>query len=113
VSSNFIGWCIERVDLAIKKHSMHIEPEIRFKNFLAGRPRSYKETDPVKLQGQVNDLSDLLVLVIRERDKLSEANKDLKERLRFLNLKFWILSSVVVAEGGMIAWLATALFSKL
>lgn len=93
--------------------------EARFQKFLAGRTRRpgvYDETDPKQLQNQINQLSDLLVLVIRERDKLIAANSALirkLHRLRYTNLKFWILSGVVVAEGGTIAFLAHELFSRL
>jgi hypothetical protein len=121
VSSVFIAWCIERVDLTFEKHGMTPEPmeEARFQRFLAGRTRRpgvYDETDPKKLQDQINHLSDLLVLVIRERDKLIAANAVLIRKLhqlRYTNLKFWILSGVVVAQCGVVGFLAEQLFSRL
>lgn len=106
---------MERVDSLFEKYGVMIEPDLRFKNFLNGllRTAQYQETDPAKLQKQVNDLSDLLVLVVKERDKLQHSLHAAKERLRFLNLKFWVLSGVVVAQGGALGWLATQLFARL
>jgi hypothetical protein len=121
VNATFIAWWDGWAESAARKRRMTPEPleEARFQNFLAGRtrrPGAYDETDPKKLQEQINHLSDLLVLVIRERDKLIAANSALLKRLhqlRYTNLKFWILSGVVVGQCGVIGFLAEQLFSRL
>ena len=112
LASGYIDWLIMRVDEEIEKHGLTTE-DVKLKKFLDGRPRSYKETDPVKLQSQINGLGDTLVIVVRERDKLRHAYEKAKDALRILNLKFWILSGVVGAEGCVILFLATQLFSRL
>jgi hypothetical protein len=91
-------------------------PEVRFRKFLAGRPREYRETDPAKLQDQINGLSDILLHVVRERDQLQTDFREAKKIIdadRWVNVKLWALSGVVTAELAAIGWLATALFARL
>jgi hypothetical protein len=80
----------------------------RCERFLAGRPRTrqYTMRTAAELANDVNQLSDLLVGLVQDRDRLHcEAR----------NLKLWIriLRYAVIAEAGIIAWFATELFSRI
>lgn len=110
----FIDRTMKLVDLKLKEHGMAGEAEVRFQMFLAGRPRAqYDSDDPKELQKQLNGLADLQVLTIRERDKFKAQHLAAGEKLRFLNIKFWVVSCSLVAAWAVIGWLATQLFSRL
>ena len=83
--------------------------DARCKDFLDGRPRpkvQYAFRSAQELAEDVNRLSDLLVDLVRERDQLLIAAASLKNWVRFLHY-------VVLAEGAVIGWFATELFSRL
>lgn len=113
----FIDWCMERVDQVLERSKSQPEPpvEVRLRNFLIGHPRrdQYQERDPAKLQTQINGLADILRLAVRERDQARAIQETSRHRLNSVNLKLWILSGIVCAEGGLIFWLANQLFSRL
>jgi hypothetical protein len=106
-----IDWITECVDLAIQKHGLTRDPQLdaRCKGFLEGRPRpatQYANRNPAELAEDVNQLSDLVVKLVRERDLLL---------LEAQNFKMWIriLRYFVSAEGLIILFLAQQLFSRL
>ena len=109
---------MERVEVAIQKHGLTRDPHLdaRAKAFLEGRPRpadQYGDRSHGQLTKDVNRLTDLLVDLIRERDDLRNALTKAQRKLDSLNLKFWVVSSLVVGEGFVIGWCATELFSRL
>jgi hypothetical protein len=83
--------------------------EARAKAFLAGRPREYADEDPRKLQHQLNGLADMLVLVVKERDRFILAAQ------AAAHAKLWarVLTAAVIAEGCVIGFLAEQLFARL
>ena len=83
-------------------------------SLLEGRPRrNYAKRTHEELLADVNGLYDKLLSLVRERDELRAALGKTQRQLDALNLKFWIVSSLVVAEGGAIVWFANQLFSRL
>jgi hypothetical protein len=107
------GWIdrmIERVEDLLKDR-----PELD--NLLAGRPRiNYRHRTHDELLGDVNQLYDKLVSLTKERDELRKSLNEAKEKLeslKYINLKFWICSIAVVAQCGVIAFLAKELFARI
>lgn len=83
--------------------------DARCKQFLDGRPRpavQYAHRNAQELAGDVNQLTDLLVRLVRERDELLMQTESLRNWVRFLRY-------VVIAEGCIIGWFATELFSRI
>ena len=83
--------------------------DARCKSFLDGRPRptvQYAHRNAAELAGDVNQLTDLIVRLVRERDQLL---------IEAQNFKMWIriLRYTVIAEGCIVGWLATELFSRI
>ncbi len=97
------------VDKVLQQYQCKADP---LGDFVKGRPRrnQYQDADPAKLQTQLNNVSDTLALVIRDRDA---AKLEFKQRLGTLDTKLWLLSRVVIAFGALCLFLATQLFSRL
>lgn len=104
---------MDRVDRAFEKHGVEAgTPELD--NLLVGRPRrNYRNRTHEELLIDVNQLYDKLIAMVRERDDLRDKFNRAQRKLDALNLKFWIVSSAVLAEAGVIGFLANELFSRL
>jgi len=74
---------------------------------------AYKKRPLDRLPEDVTHAFDRLSSCERQRDKLQLEVLRLNRRLDSANLKLWILGSAVLAEAGVISWLASALFSRL
>jgi hypothetical protein len=109
----FIPHAMDLVDRVFEKHGL-MPDHIELDTLLDGRPRkNYGDRSHKQLLEDVNALYDKLVLLVRERDELRGQVGRLQRKLSTLNLKFWIVSAAVMAEAGVITWLANQLFSRL
>lgn len=98
---------MERVNTVLEANNVSPELDVRAEQFLAGRPRRhYEDRAPEQLTKDVNKLTDLLILVIRERDVLIAQS-------RINSLYTRILTGVVFVSFSLIAWFATQLFERL
>lgn len=79
----------------------------------SGKRRDYSKSSHSELVQDVNRCFDFLKQLLHEKDQLAKALADAKEKLRWLNLRFWLVTSAVLGEGAVIGWLATELFSRL
>ena len=86
------------------------EAEKRAEAFLAGRPRTYSApADVATLQTQLNGVADMLVVVVKERDKL------IKVAVAAESAKIWtrILMACVGVLTALVGFLAVELFARL
>jgi hypothetical protein len=74
---------------------------------------AYKKRPVERLPEDVTRAFDRLARCERERDQLTNRIIGLERRLGLASLKIWILGGLVLAEGGVIAWLANELMRRL
>jgi len=74
---------------------------------------AYKKRKLEELPTDVVRAFDRLSRCERERDRLTSKIIALERKLDMANLKIWVLTALVISEGGALGWLAKALLSRL
>jgi chromosome segregation ATPase len=116
---SWMHWAQEMVDYRMEQHGARTGPEFEYYVTQHGKRSDYSDRTPEQLSKDVNvlhqftrqlvqeknEIQDRLRTLRKAKDEMQQSLSKAERKVDMANLKIWILTIVLAAEGTIIGWM--------